>query len=772
MSSQTPSASPARPAREPSPAPESRPITVSDPDAARWDDVTDVLVVGLGGAGACAALQAKQDGVQVLGLDRFHGGGATAISGGVFYAGGGTHIQREASVEDDVEEMFRYLSLEVKDSVSRALLRDFCEQSVANLSWLERHGVPFEASLCPVKTSYPTDDYYLYYSGNESFRPYRDAAKPAARGHRAKGEGLPGKSFYEPLRQSLLRMGVETRYEARVTRLIVDDAGRVIGAEYSQVKPGLWAAAHRALHEAAIQIVKYNPKLAKTLNERTFEIEAQHAVVRRARAKKGVVLAAGGFIYNRAMVREHAPSYRKGMPLGTVGDDGSGIRLGQSVGGKTDRLGRVSAWRFINPPEAFARGLLVNGKGERYINEFMYGAAIGEAMVEHNDGVALLILDQTLRDQAREQSRPGQAQWFQRAPALLNLWFNAKRANTIAGLAKALGVPPTALEATVAEYNAAARGERQDRFGKDRDRMHALDKGPFYGIDCSMGSKRFPCPTLTLGGLVVEETSGRVTRDDGKPIEGLYAVGRTAVGICSQQYVSGLSIADCVYSGRRAGRHAAAQDRAERVATGPIAANQKATAAATTGAPAAAARGESARTPVPVSGAALGANGAEHRAALNDRPVAIPRAASTAPAARAGTDPAGEPATAVKRADEPAATTQTGATKTGAAKKATATKAPGKRAAAKKSAGAKKTTTKKAAAKGTGAKKTATKKAAAKKAPATKGGTEGPAPRKAATKKRAATKKAPAKRNTGAKAANDAGAGSDTAAKKASRPKG
>ena len=65
---------------------------------------------------------------------------------------------------------------------------------------------------------------------------------------------------------------------------------------------------------------------------------------------------------------------------------------------------------------------------------------------------------------------------------------------------------------------------------------------------------------LTLGGLAVEEDTGRVVRTDGTAIEGLYAAGRSAVGICSNSYVSGLSLADCVFSGRRAGRHASTQD--------------------------------------------------------------------------------------------------------------------------------------------------------------------------------------------------------------------
>jgi succinate dehydrogenase/fumarate reductase flavoprotein subunit len=86
--------------------------------------------------------------------------------------------------------------------------------------------------------------------------------------------------------------------------------------------------------------------------------------------------------------------------------------------------------------------------------------------------------------------------------------------------------------------------------------MHAMPKGPYYAINAGIRSKRFPCPTLTLGGLVVDERTGQVQGDEGV-IPGLYAAGRNAVGVCSRQYVSGLSIADCVYSGRRAGRAAA-----------------------------------------------------------------------------------------------------------------------------------------------------------------------------------------------------------------------
>ncbi|MEZ4287552.1 MAG: hypothetical protein R3A47_05295 [Polyangiales bacterium] len=81
-----------------------------------------------------------------------------------------------------------------------------------------------------MKTSYPTDDYFLYYSGNEGARPFRDHTRSPHRAwHRAKGTGLPGADFYEPLREATLRAGAQVHYASRVSRLITDSTGNVLG---------------------------------------------------------------------------------------------------------------------------------------------------------------------------------------------------------------------------------------------------------------------------------------------------------------------------------------------------------------------------------------------------------------------------------------------------------------------------------------------------------------------------------------------------------------
>ena len=106
-------------------------------------------------------------------------------------------------------------------------------------------------------------------------------------------------------------------------------------------------------------------------------------------------------------------------------------------------------------------------------------------------------------------------------------------------------------------YGRAARREISDPFEKSADDMRELTTGPFYAIDMSIDAKLTPLPTLTLGGLAVDEDTGAVLRGDGHAVPGLYAAGRTAIGVCSNLYVSGLSVADCVFSGRRAARSAA-----------------------------------------------------------------------------------------------------------------------------------------------------------------------------------------------------------------------
>jgi 3-oxo-5alpha-steroid 4-dehydrogenase len=535
-------------------------LRVNSADQLPWDDRCDLLIVGFGGAGACAAIEASTRGLSVLALDRFEGGGATALSGGVLYAGGGTPYQRQAGYEDTSEAMFNYLRQEVGEAVSHATLRNFCDGSREQLAWLERQGAAFEASVPPHKTSYPSDQYYLYYSGNEAVPAYAASAKPAPRGHRTKGPGMSGASLFAPLKASALRHGARLRSQCEVRRLVLDLDDKVIGVEAWQLPSGSRAARqHARLSRWAAAIHMYAPALADRLRARQRRIEQTSAIRQLIRAEQAVLLSSGGFIFNRDLVRQHAPQYLAGLPLGATGCNGSGIALGQSAGGSVARMDKISAWRFINPPLAWARGLIVNARGQRYANEEIYGATLGHAMVEEQDGRAILVLNRELMREALRQVGPGKVWNFQRLPVLLNLLFNAKRSSSLAGLAKRCNLPPELLRQSVERYSRAARGEVADEFGKSSAMLANLEQGPWYALDLSFTSRLFPCPVITLGGLKVCEGSGRVLDHAGQPIQGLYSAGRNAVGVASNLYVSGLSLADCIYSGRRAAAHVADQ---------------------------------------------------------------------------------------------------------------------------------------------------------------------------------------------------------------------
>lgn len=535
-------------------------LRVNSADQLPWDDRCDLLIVGFGGAGACAAIEASTRGLSVIALDRFEGGGATALSGGVVYAGGGTPYQRQAGYEDTSEAMFNYLRQEVGEAVSHATLRNFCDGSREQLAWLERQGAAFEASVPPHKTSYPSDQYYLYYSGNEAVPAYAASAKPAPRGHRTKGPGMSGASLFAPLKASALRHGARLRSQCEVRRLVLDLDNKVIGVEAWQLPSGSRAARqHARLSRWAAAIHMYAPALADRLRARQRRIEQTSAIRQLIRAEQAVLLSSGGFIFNRDLVRQHAPQYLAGLPLGATGCNGSGIALGQSAGGSVARMDKISAWRFINPPLAWARGLIVNARGQRYANEEIYGATLGHAMVEEQDGRAILVLNRELMREALRQVGPGKVWNFQRLPVLLNLLFNAKRSSSLAGLAKRCNLPPELLRQSVERYSRAARGEVADEFGKSSAMLANLEQGPWYALDLSFTSRLFPCPVITLGGLKVCEGSGRVLDHAGQPIQGLYSAGRNAVGVASNLYVSGLSLADCIYSGRRAAAHVADQ---------------------------------------------------------------------------------------------------------------------------------------------------------------------------------------------------------------------
>lgn len=548
------------------------PEVVAGADAVRWDAQADFVVVGYGGAGVAAAVEAAEAGLKVVALDQGEGGGSTAINGGIVYAGGGTAIQKQAGVEDSVEAMFQYLRGETQGVVSDATLRRFCEGSAEMIDWLSARGVVFSPKRYDKKTSYPPPGYYLYHSDSSLAAARAAIARPAPRGHKVVTPGAGnaaiglGKGMTDPLAATAAKLGVTFQPQSEVRRLVQSADGRVLGVAALQFGDEAVRARYARLQAIAAKFLLALPPafpgaglllaVGRFFQRRAQKLEGQR-VLRRIRAGRGVCLSAGGFVLNAEMVRHYAPGYAMGMPLGNLGDNGSGIRLGQSVGGAAARMHHLSAWRFIRPPAGLSWGAIVNRRGERFIDETVYGAAIGHEIIANNEGRAWIILDQALYEETLEQVRSKELYAFQSGPALLALKFARVKAASLDQLAARCGIDAAALARTIAAYNRAVAGQAQDPFGKAASESRAVATGPFYAIDIGVTSRLFPLPVLSLGGLVVDESSGAVLDAGGKAIAGLYAAGRNAIGLCSHLYVSGLSAADCVFSGHRAARSAA-----------------------------------------------------------------------------------------------------------------------------------------------------------------------------------------------------------------------
>ena len=435
---------------------------------------------------------------------------------------------------------------------------------------MQDHGVDFRSDYWPKKTSYPAPEYFLYHSDNSLIESYKVKAAPAARGHRGyvpiaqgrKALNLGG-ALFNPLREKAIDLGLKIKTYSEARQLLVDQSGMVIGVKILKFSDDETQKKYQALRKKAQRLLTIYPPVLPGFSyfmRKSMKILAQasaletHRTTEYIRADKAVLLSAGGFVFNRKMMKQYAPKYRRSFPLGTEGDNGAGIRLGQTAGGAIGNMDRATAWRFINPPLSFARGMIVNTDGKRFINEMVYGATLGVEMAENQDGKAWLILDKSLIKQALRDVSGKKALAFQKALAQLNVYFGSTKAKTIEELGQKMGIDSASLRQTFDEYNAASKESGNDAYGKAPDDLSPLIKPPYYAIDIGLTAKLFPCPALTLGGLRVEETSGQVLDDEGQVITGLYAAGRNAIGVASWNYVSGLSIADGVFSGRRAAR--------------------------------------------------------------------------------------------------------------------------------------------------------------------------------------------------------------------------
>jgi 3-oxo-5alpha-steroid 4-dehydrogenase len=274
---------------------------------------------------------------------------------------------------------------------------------------------------------------------------------------------------------------------------------------------------------------------------RVVGVIARHAGAELAiAARRGVVLCAGGFILNEAMVAEHAPELLQcNWKAASPGDDGSGIRIGVGAGAAAVNMHEGLVLNAYYPPASHLFGVLVNAHGQRFINEDAYIGRTSDAMVYRCGGRAYLVVDDAI---------------YARTQAMHRI---AAVEDSFEALERALGMPAGELVHTLESYNRAAERGEDPLFHKSRAHLRPLSAPPFAALDCCTANSFFG--VFTLGGLAIR-ASAEVKTPEGAVIPGLFAAGRNTAGLCleGRGYASGLSIGEATFFGRVAGRNAAA----------------------------------------------------------------------------------------------------------------------------------------------------------------------------------------------------------------------
>lgn len=478
------------------------PIASTDVEA--WSRTADVVIIGLGIAGASAALEAHRAGAEVLVLERATaGGGASALSQGQFYLGGGTAVQDVCGYPDSAEEMHRFLRA-VTTTDEDEKLRVFCESSVEQFDWLEDLGVPFAREAYRHKAVYTRTGEGLLSTGNEKAWPFREQAQPAPRGHQVSGDGdISG--GYVAMTAILARVAQEqipVVCEANVIALVQDDDGRVVGVK--------------------------------------VRIDGVDSFVQ---ARTGVVLAAGSFNLNHDVTSANMPLFSTyGKPLGEPTNDGAGLLLGRTVGVAERGMHGLVATASIYPPEDLIKGIVVNSEGRRFIAEDVYHGRMAHHIARQPDAKAFLILDEEIFGYPKHGS---------------HTFIDAFE--TVGEMEQALGLPTGSAQQTLDRYNADIASGEDTEFHKHPDWLKQLHP-PYAVFEISV--PRSDYHWMSLGGLVTD-ANGRALREDGSVVDGLYAAGACTNHLAQDgdEYASGMSLAAGSLFGRRAGAHAASMSR-------------------------------------------------------------------------------------------------------------------------------------------------------------------------------------------------------------------
>ncbi len=496
---------------------------MSDRDR-HWDEDTEVLVVGSGAGGVTGAYTAAREGLDVVlveATEKF--GGTTAYSGGGGMWFPCNAVLKRAGVDDTIEDALEYYTTVVGDRTPRALQETYVRSGAPLIDYLEQDELLKFAVL-------PWPDYFGKFPKARGDGMRHIAAKPL-------------KVAAAPDLRDVVRGPLD------VDRL---------GAEV----PGDYFVGGRALIARLLLAAGQYPRSEARLNTELVELVVSAGVVigavvdtfgerRTVRARRGVLLAAGGFEHNDEMRARYGVPGDARDTMGPWGNRGLAHLAGIAAGADVDLMDQAWWSPGLTHPDGrsafalwFTGGIFVNDEGRRFTNESQAYDRLGrDVLAAMRDGSVTLpywmIYDD--RDGLVPPVKATNVSMVEPEKYVAaGLW---RTADTLAELAATIGVPAANLQATVARFNEFAARGVDDDFGRGDepyDRAFSGGAPPLYAIDRPpFHAAAFGVSDLGTKGGLRTDAAARVLDISGQPIRGLYAAGNTMAAPSGTVYPGG-----------------------------------------------------------------------------------------------------------------------------------------------------------------------------------------------------------------------------------------
>ena len=466
-----------------------------------YEGIYDVLVIGAGGAGLCAAVEAATAGasVGVIEANPTIYTSNTSLCAGILVASC-TQQQRDNGIEDSPEQFRSYLEMVSGGYMSEVAIDEWVKDGSGTIDWLMDLGVAFPSDL-------------LYHSGPETYEPYCSQLEPVKRGHYA-DYSKSGSTITEVLYNHAVSLGVEFIFENRATELITDPDGRAVGV---------------------------------VTEKGNF------------RGNKGVVICTAGFTRNQEFKDAFIPDIH-GTGAYINSSWGDGLKMCMSVGAKLRTMWLPQCYGFGTEFEndtfpstrLFNQNqpcIVVDTDGKRPFAEDEYMEITAKRFTSLGADYMWVIWDQKTTDLGPEELFVPACSENCDDEVEKGIVF---RADDIASLAEQIGVDADTLVATVEHYNEMASNGVDEDFGRTIN-LSPIETSPFYACKTTL------IASDTAGGPEIT-ANAEVVNIFGEVIPGLYAAGSVTGGWRGEMYAgSGGAVATACLFGRHAGVAAAAQ---------------------------------------------------------------------------------------------------------------------------------------------------------------------------------------------------------------------